>query len=253
MLVRIAAAVALLMACGCSREQKPDPFSALDNAYKSGLLTKQEYDAKHAALVAGADPASAPRATPAVPAPQASPVDTASGGGSGGEAGAAVAPPAVAIQPTSPKPAAPPPVHSARANPPPPAQPTPAPAPAPAVPAGCEDEEFKSGGQKEASRFYDVPPEEAWKAAVATLNSMDFNIDENTEKEIEATRRGHIGVVVGAGGEKVTLTFKKTTNQGRSGTMVTGETKKSFVGRLTQRTWTDAVLAQMACKLREGK
>jgi hypothetical protein len=123
----------------------------------------------------------------------------------------------------------------------------------PAVLAGCEDEEFKSGGQKEVSRFYAAPPEDVWKAAVATLNGMDFNIHKNTEKEIEATRRRNIGVVVGAGGEKVTLTLKKATNQGRSGTMVTGETKKSFVGRLAQRTWTDAVLAQMACKLREGK
>jgi hypothetical protein len=31
-----------------------------------------------------------------------------------------------------------------------------------------------------------------------------------------------------------------------------GETKKSFVGRMAQKTWTDAVLAQIDCKLRES-
>ena len=48
------------------------------------------------------------------------------------------------------------------------------------------------------------------------------------------------------------LTFQKTERAGHSGTHVIGQTKKSFVGRVTQKTWTDAVLAQIACKLRES-
>ncbi len=303
-LLRFAAGLAFLVACACNQEPKQDPLSALDTAYKAGLLTKEEFDAKRAALVAGATPA--PAATPAAPPPPASnapsPVDSASGGGSGGGGDAASTPPAapappatsappatpappaaparpaapaVAKQPPAVKPAVPAAVQTARARVPLPVQPTsaldsaaaPVGAPTPTLPgrveskekeeeptvlAGCEDEQFKSGGQKEASRFYAAPPEQVRNAAVATLNTMGFNIHKNTEKDIEATRQRHLGAVVGAGGEKVTLTLKAATDQGRSGTMVTGETKRSFIGRLAQRTWTDAVLAQMACKLRNG-
>ena len=84
------------------------------------------------------------------------------------------------------------------------------------------------------------------------LEAMDFTIHKNSAKEIEATKRRHIGVLVGAGGEKVILTFQKFSREGQNGTLVSGETRKNFVGRLAQRTWTDAVLAQMGCKLREG-
>jgi len=125
--------------------------------------------------------------------------------------------------------------------------------PAPAPLKGCEDEDFKSGGQKSDSRFFAASPEAVRRAAVAALESMDFNIRKNTGKEIEANKKRHIGVIVGAGGERVTLTFQKSERNGQSGTRVTGETRKNFVGRLAQRTWTDAVLAQMACKLREGR
>jgi hypothetical protein len=116
---------------------------------------------------------------------------------------------------------------------------------------GCEDEEFKSGGQKSESRFFAASQDAVHRAAVSALESMDFNIRKNTGKEIEANKKRHIGVIVGAGGERVTLTFRKQERNGQSGTSVTGETRKSFVGRLAQRTWTDAVLAQTACKLRE--
>jgi hypothetical protein len=34
---------------------------------------------------------------------------------------------------------------------------------------------------------------------------------------------------------------------------VTGETNKSFIGRLTQKSWTSAVLAQIACSLGGGR
>jgi hypothetical protein len=122
----------------------------------------------------------------------------------------------------------------------------------PALAGGCKDEEFKSGGQKSDTRFYAAPPDAVSRAAISALDALDFKVNQNTAKEIEAQKRRHIGAVIGAGGEKVRLTLKKAEEGGKSGTLVTGQTKKNFVGLLAQRTWTDAVLAQTACELREG-
>ncbi len=69
-------------------------------------------------------------------------------------------------------------------------------------------------------------------------------------KEIEASKKRHMDAIVGVGGERVILTFKATEEGGQNGTRVVGETKKNFIGHVSQRTWTDAVLAQIACKLR---
>jgi hypothetical protein len=125
--------------------------------------------------------------------------------------------------------------------------------PEPAPLAGCEDVEYKSGGQKGSqSRFFAASPDAVWRAAVSSLESLDFNIHKSSNKEIEASKKRHVGVIVGAGGERVILSLRKAERGNQSGTLVIGETKKSLVGRMAQRTWTDAVLAQMACKLRES-
>jgi len=114
--------------------------------------------------------------------------------------------------------------------------------------------EYKPGGQKGAEeRFFAAPPEAVRRAAVSALDGLDFNIHKTSKNEIEASKKRHIGVIVGAGGERVILTFQKTERGGQSGTRVIGETKKSFVGHMAQRTWTDAVLAEIGCKLRSSR
>jgi hypothetical protein len=203
-------------------------MTALESAYKAGLLTKEEYDAKRQTLLAAsATPAaavtSAPLVTPPQPVTPAPPTPAAS-------ARKALPAPAVEVEKK---------VQQTENR------------EGPALAAGCEDEQFKSGGQKSDTRFYAASPDAVRRAAVSALDALDFNVNKNTAKEIEAQKRRHIGVVIGAGGEKVKLTLKKAEEGGRSGTLVTGETKKNFVGRLAQRSWTDAVLAQTACKLRE--
>ncbi len=291
--------VLLVIAAGCGREKKPDPVAALNDAYKAGLLTKEEFDAKLKALPGAA----ATPATPVTPPPSAAPAPTAhvEPPGNGAAPGAVDAAPSPA-PPNAPT--APPSAPAASARPAssltsasplkasgltasglgasgPQSQPAVAQlAPRavtnsvasaasavrveqkvqqkenedePALAGGCVDQEFKSGGQKLGSRFYPAPPDAVSQAAVSALNALDFDIHKNTPKEIEATKRRHIGALIGAGGEKVKLTFKPTKQGGESGTLVTGETKKNFVGRLAQRSWTDAVLAETACKLREGR
>jgi hypothetical protein len=255
-------AAGLVAATACNRTNKAEQLAALDGAYQSGLLTRDEYDAKRRALTAQAPEPATTQAPVPVPSP----------------APAAAPPPKVIQPPAQPAPALPPPrastplpappitppsspkASAAAAPPEPPIAPSAPPGgddakePAPAPLAGCEDAQYKSGGQKGAEdRFFAAPPEVVRRAAVSALGSLDFNIHKNSSNIIEASKRRHIGVLVGAGGERVILTFQKTERGGQSGTRVVGETKKSFVGRMAQKTWTDAVLAQIDCKLREAR
>jgi hypothetical protein len=122
--------------------------------------------------------------------------------------------------------------------------------PAPPPLAGCEDVQHDTGNVKGAQeRFYAASMEAVKKAARDALQSLDFNIHRDSGNEIEASKRRHLGAIVGAGGERVILRFEKSRQGGQTGTMVTGETKKSFVGRLAQKSWTGAVLAQIVCHL----
>jgi hypothetical protein len=52
---------------------------------------------------------------------------------------------------------------------------------------------------------------------------------------------------------RLILHFEKSRQGDRPGTLVTGETKRNVVGRVTQKSWTNAVLAQIACHLRERR
>jgi hypothetical protein len=223
-------AVALVMAIACNHaSDKAEQLAALDNAYQSGLLTKDEYDAKRRALTENDSAPAAAAVTPSTapepsPSPVATPVVPARR--------ASAAPVAASTTPSRSS-------SNTHAGP---AEPAPL--------AGCQDTEYKSGGQKGAeTRFFAASPEVVRRAAVSALDSLDFNIRTNTNKEIEASKKRHLGAIVGAGGERVILTFKEAEQGGQSGTRVVGQTKKNFVGHVSQKTWTDAVLAQIACKL----
>jgi hypothetical protein len=274
----------LLAGNSCSRP-KEDPQAALDHAFQAGLLTKDEYDAKKAAFAATAA-APAPLPAPAV-APSASPggfalaepVFVQDGASPAKQAPLPPPPtpqassaPAVAASATSrvgtsssvatPSNAATP--FASNVPPPTPASSNPSvspgrepePAAAESEPAplpSCQDEEFKSGGRKgRESRFFAASLVDVRRAAENAFGSLNFNVHKNTSQQMEAIRKRNIGVIVGASGERVVLRFQHTTSEGQAGTLVTGDTKKNFVGRVTQRTWTDAVLAEMACKLRES-
>jgi hypothetical protein len=233
-------AAVLLSATACNRTNKTEQLAALDSAYQSGLLTKDEYDAKRRALTAAAPtpvaaqaPAPLLNPTPAAappPAPPQAPRDSSP------PAASPITPSSQPITPSVPR-------SGAVAH-----EPEPAPL------AGCEEVEYKPGGQKGAEeRFFAAPPEAVRRAAVSALDGLDFNIHKTSKNVIEASKKRHIGVIVGAGGERVILTFQKTERGGQSGTRVIGETKKSFVGHMAQRTWTDAVLAEIGCKLRSSR
>jgi hypothetical protein len=121
----------------------------------------------------------------------------------------------------------------------------------PATLAGCEDQ-IRSGGQKgKQERFYPFALPKVKEAAVEALHSLEFEVKKDTNDSLEAQKARHMGVFVGSGGEKVRLDFKEDEQNGQKGTMVTGETKKGFVGGAGQKTWTGAVLSQTACNLQK--
>lgn len=259
----MALAAWLVLGVACRKDNKTEQLAALDNAYQSGVLSKAEYDAKRQALM-GPPAASSAAATPAAPAavpvqPNPAPDPTPTQPPAAAPSGSTPAP---APPPGQTLPAQPPPqARPARPIPPQPSVPPPAasetlpPAdaaePEPAPSAGCADTEYRSGKEKGAQeRFYPAPVEVVKRAAAEALRVLDFTIRTNAGDDLEATRRRHLGAIVGAGGERMILHFERARRGGREGTLVMGETKKSFVGRMAQKAWTNVVLAQIACHLR---
>ena len=121
----------------------------------------------------------------------------------------------------------------------------------PAPLAGCEDQ-VRSGGQKgKQERFFPLPLPKVKEAAAEALQALEFEVKKDTKDSLEAHKARHTGVFVGSGGEKVRLDFREAEQNGQKGTIVTGETKKGFVGGAGQKTWTSAVLSQTACILQK--
>ena len=253
-----AAACAALTPAACRRDNRAEQLAALDSAYQAGVISQAEYQAKRQQLTGAASPQPA---TPA-PAPAATPTTTP-------------APPAAATEPkpspvseaVSPSkklaaakmPAERPAPHAAEPAPQPPLS-TPAPPPRngrpetvaePKPAPGCEETESASGKVKGTKqRFYPAAPEAVRKAARAALAGLDFEIHKDDAGKMEASKRRRLGAIVGAGGERVILQFEHSRKGAQQGTLVTAETKKSFTGRLAQKSWTDAVLLQIGCHLR---
>lgn len=228
-----------------------------------GFCRKSEYEAKKAALLSrGALPVSVPVAAPAPSAPAMPARDPIPA-----QANAPVHPPA-AIKPA---------VVATRVNRPaePAAQPVAVPEPAietpepvapaasptapvaqddktreSAPPAACADPEVRPGKEKgKQEHFYPMPPSKVRAALLKALSGLEFNIHTASDTEIEASKKRHIGVAVGHGGEKMTLLLEEATEGTRRGTRVIGETKKSFVMRVGQKSWTNVVLDQTGCML----
>ena len=280
-------AVFLLAAAGaaCNRDKRAEQLAALDRGYEAGLLTKAEYDAKKAVILgSGAPLPQVQNAAPAQPepsvaaAPPPAPPPTAAGPPTPSNPPAATAPQTRAAAPASREPAAQsPPVSAAPSAAPPPPEPAPStPPPAEATPApegvprrsaaagepeeepaplaGCREIGVKPGKEKgRQERFFPMPLPRVKQAAIGALEALEFKINKDSGREIEATKKRHIGILVGSGGEKMVLQFQSASEGRQSGTLVIGETKKGFIMRAGQKSWTNAVLMQTGCMLRNGR
>lgn len=266
------ALVGLVLAGGaaCNRKPQSGPEAALERAYKAGVLSKDEYEAKMtslraipapaptpaaAALVTVA-PAVVPSAPPAAPPPvEPPPVVAAPKKAPARASSARISQPKPTTAPTiADETPAPPPVPSA----PPTTAPVPVVEPAavdrdedtPAPTTACAETEVRPGKEKgKQERFYPMPVAKVREAALKSLKDLEFNVRRASDMELEASKKRHIGLLIGSGGEKMTLQFEEAVQGGQRGTRVTGETKKNFVMRAGQKSWTNAVLDQTACTL----
>jgi hypothetical protein len=247
--------LALTTACH-KKDSKAAQLEALDEAYKSGVFTKEEYDARKQALTGTPAPSPTPPPLPAtastppadaaqpaaLPPPDATPAPAAVPAPATPRRAAASAPaPAQALPPPAPAGAAPSYPPSAAATP---AEPEPAPL------ASCRDTEWRAGGPNgKQERFFVVSEDAVRRAAIQAFANLEFVIHDSTAHDMEAGKKGRLNTVVGGGTEKVVLHFSSARRNGQVGTRVVGETKRGFMGRVTQKSWTTAVLAQIACNL----
>jgi len=304
----------LVTAAACHRDNKAQQLKSLDTAYQAGVFTKEEYEAKKAAILGSSNAPAAPAVEPPLqPAdPPAQSAANAPGAAADGTVPADAPPPAPAQWDASPGQVAPPaqmappsqtatqaqtqtappvqsqmppPVRTAPSAPMPPAQRRVPSSPAPQTPAqpplpppvvqppaaspspdfdreepepaptmGCEDAEYKTHrGADVQERFFPASMAAVHRAALLSMQNLDFVVHVDANHELEASKKRHFSAVVGAGGEKLILHFAVAQRGSQMGIRVTGETKKSFVGRLSQKSWTSAVLAQIACNLRSGR
>jgi hypothetical protein len=111
--------------------------------------------------------------------------------------------------------------------------------------------EARAGGPNGAQqRFFPASEDVVRQAALKAFANLEFTIHRSDLHEIEASKKGKLNTVVGGGAERVIVHFASSRQDGRPGTKVTAETKKGLVGRVTQKPWTGAVMAQITCNLR---
>ena len=124
----------------------------------------------------------------------------------------------------------------------------------PAPLPGCESTEIKSGQEKgKQERVFQAPQSKVKEGLLSALAALEFDVKKGEANDIEANKKRHVGVFVGSGGEKVVFHLEEVDREGQKATKVTGETKKGFVGRAGQKSWTNAVLDQTNCILEKSK
>ena len=96
-------------------------------------------------------------------------------------------------------------------------------------------------GSKDVDQTVPYQMEKALEAAKQALATYGCSIKKERADYLECTRDRHIGVVVGSGGEKVTL---KLSAKG-SETRVEIKTGKGFVGRVGKKNWSTPIFDEM--------
>src|SRR5262245_44644748 len=111
---------------------------------------------------------------------------------------------------------------------------------------------MKPGKEKgKQERFFAFPLAKVKDAVIDAMKGAEFEVKKDSGNELEAKRKRHIGVV--SGGETLVVQFKETEEGGAKGTRVIAETKKGLVGRVGQKSWSNAVLDQAERNLKEAK
>lgn len=105
-----------------------------------------------------------------------------------------------------------------------------------------------SKGSKDIDRVVAYPMKAVLEAATLAVQVYGCTVKKTTATGLECTRDRHVGVMVGSGGEKVTV---QLTEKGTD-TRVVVKTGKGFVGRLGKKNWSTPVFDEMMKTLGGG-
>lgn len=104
-------------------------------------------------------------------------------------------------------------------------------------------EPIKTEGCYDAAILLGRDLDQSKEIAKKVLAAVDSSISEDSAEQIKAQRNRHIGVIVGSGGEEITITLK-TVAPGR--TYVAVATKTGFVGAAGQKAWSCQIVDEIA-------
>lgn len=107
----------------------------------------------------------------------------------------------------------------------------------------AKEKDDPSKGSKDVDQTVAYPMDKVLDAAKQALTTFGCDVKKEKEKAdyLECTRDRHVGVFVGAGGEKVTV---KLSAKG-SETRVEIKTGKGFVGRVGKKNWSTPIFDEM--------
>ena len=117
-----------------------------------------------------------------------------------------------------------------------------------ALTAASQDEkrDNPSDDSKDVDRTVAYPAAKVLTAARQALATYGCDVKKEKPDYLECTRSRHVGVMVGSGGEKVTV---QLTDNGAE-TRVQIKTGKGFVGRLGKKNWSTPIFDDMMTTLK---
>ena len=117
-----------------------------------------------------------------------------------------------------------------------------------ALTAASQDEkrDDPSDDSKDVDRTVAYPAAKVLEAARQALATYGCDVKKENPDYLECTRSRHVGVMVGSGGEKVTV---QLTDNGAE-TRVQIKTGKGFVGRLGKKNWSTPIFDDMMTTLK---
>jgi hypothetical protein len=109
-----------------------------------------------------------------------------------------------------------------------------------------EKNEDASKDSKDVDQTVAYPAAKVLEAARQALTAYGCEVKKEKPDYLECTRSRHVGVMVGSGGEKVTV---QLTDKGAE-TRVQINTGKGFVGRLGKKNWSTPIFDDMMTTLK---
>jgi hypothetical protein len=112
-----------------------------------------------------------------------------------------------------------------------------------------QEKDDPSKGSKDVDQTVAYPMARVLDAAKQAFATYGCDVKKEKPDYLECTRDRHVGVMVGSGGEKVTLQLTAKGDE----TRVEVKTGKGFVGRLGKKNWSTPIYDEMMKVLKASK